>query len=117
MRSKLIFIFSILLIFTGCGKKYSITPDRLPTAYVNQEYKQTIRISGGKVVDKDQPLKIDIPNDLGIKVQPANDLDGYNIIEIKGTPKYKGVFTISIWAGFYAGGNAEINKTYTFKVE
>ena len=52
MKIKLIFIFSILLIFTGCGKKYSITPDRLPTAYVNQEYEQTIKISGGKVVDQ-----------------------------------------------------------------
>ena len=117
MKIKLIFIFSILLIFTGCGKKYSITPDRLPTAYVNQEYEQTIRISGGKVVDQYAKLDTNIPKDLGIVVQPINNLDGYNILEIKGTPKHKGIFTISIWAGFYAGGNAEINKTYTFKVE
>ena len=117
MKIKLIFIFSILLIFTGCGKKYSITPDRLSTAYVNQEYKQTIKISGGKVVDQYAKLDTNIPKDLGIVVQPINNLDGYNILEIKGTPKHKGIFTISIWSGFYAGGNEEINKTYTFKVE
>ena len=44
MKIKLVFIFSILLIFTGCGKKYTIIPDILPTAYVNQEYKKIVRI-------------------------------------------------------------------------
>nr|WP_174506279.1 membrane lipoprotein lipid attachment site-containing protein [Acinetobacter sp. Marseille-Q1620] len=117
MKGKLIFIFSILLILTGCGKKYTITPDSLPVAYVNQEYKQTIKISGGKVVDHYAKLETDIPEDLGIIVQPANDLDGYNIIEVKGNPKYKGTFTIHIWVGFYAGGDAEINKTYTLTVQ
>lgn len=39
-------IFSILLILTGCGKKYMITPDVLPTAHVSQEYRQLIQISG-----------------------------------------------------------------------
>ncbi len=73
-------IFSILLILTGCGKKYKITPDILPIAHVNQEYKQTIKISGGKVSDTSSPLKTDIPKNLGIKIQPDNDLDGYNII-------------------------------------
>lgn len=117
MKIKLIAIFSILLILTGCGKKYKITPDSLPMAHVNQEYKQTIEISGGKVSDTSSPLKKDIPENLGITVQPANDLDGYNIIEVKGTPKYKGVFTIHIWAGFYAGGGNEIKKNYTFTVQ
>ncbi|CAI3107855.1 hypothetical protein MWMV18_MWMV18_02564 [Acinetobacter calcoaceticus] len=99
------------------GKNTLVSPDVLPTAYVNQEYRQLIQISGGKVVDKDQPLNTNIPEDLGITVKPANDLDGYNIIEVKGTPKYKGTFTIHIWAGFYAGGSNEINKTYTFTVQ
>ena len=110
-------IFSILLILTGCGKKYKITPDILPIAHVNQEYKQTIKISGGKVSDTSSPLKTDIPENLGIKIQPDNDLDGYNIIEVKGIPKYEGIFTIHIWAGFYAGSGKEIKKTYTLKVE
>ena len=110
-------IFSILLTLTGCGKKYKITPDILPIAHVNQEYKQTIKISGGKVSDTSSPLKTDIPENLGIKIQPDNDLDGYNIIEVKGIPKYEGIFTIHIWAGFYAGGGKEIKKTYTLKVE
>ncbi|KHN66395.1 hypothetical protein AV645_02080 [Acinetobacter calcoaceticus] len=117
MKSKLACIFSILLILTGCGKKYTITPDELPVAHVNQKYYQVIHILGGKVVDTDQPLNTNIPEDLGITVKPANDLDGYNIIEVKGTPKYKGTFTIHIWAGFYAGGSNEINKTYTFTVQ
>jgi len=117
MKSKLIIIFSILFILTGCGKKFTITPDRLPIAQVNQEYKQIIKISGGKVVDKDRPLNTDIPENLGITIQPANDLDGYNIIEIKGTPQYKGTFTIHILAGFYAGGGGKIDKTYTLIVQ
>ncbi|PTV49542.1 hypothetical protein [Acinetobacter seifertii] len=117
MKIKLIAIFSILLMLTGCGKKYTITPDSLPIAHVNQEYKQTIEISGGKVVDHYAKLETNIPKELGITVQPANDLDGYNVIEVKGTPKYKGIFTIHIWAGFYAGGNNEINKTYNFTVQ
>lgn len=117
MKIKLIAIFSILLIPTGCGKKYTITPDSLPVAHVNQEYKQSIKISGGKVSDTSSPLKTDIPENLGITIQPANDLDGYNIIEVKGTPKYKGTFTIHIWAGFYGGGSNEINKTYNFTVK
>jgi len=117
MKSKLIVIFSILLILTACSKKYSITPDSLPIAHINQEYKQIIKISGGKVVDHYAKLDTNIPEDLGIVVKPIDDLAGYNIIEIKGTPKHKGIFTISIWAGFYAGGDAEINKTYTLKVE
>ncbi|MDC4656652.1 hypothetical protein NQ805_17560 [Acinetobacter baumannii] len=117
MKIKLISIFSILLILTGCGKKYKIIPDSLPIAHVNQEYKQTIEISGGKVVDHYAKLETNIPEDLGVTVQPANNLDGYNIIEVKRTPKYKGIFTIHIWVGFYGGGSNEINKTYNFTVK
>ena len=117
MKSKLACIFSILLILTGCGKKYTITPDSLPIAHVNQEYRQLIQISGGKVVDKDAELATDIPEDLGITVKPENDLSRYNIIEIKGKPKYKGSFSIKIWVGFYGGGSNEINKTYIFTVQ
>ncbi|EXE88983.1 hypothetical protein J591_0810 [Acinetobacter baumannii 532279] len=35
-------IFLILLVLTSCGKKYTITPDSLPIAHVNQEYRQLI---------------------------------------------------------------------------
>ena len=84
---------------------------------VNQEYKKIVRISGGKVIDHYAKLETNIPEDLGVTVQPVDELDCYNIIEIKGSPKYKGEFKIHIWAGFYAGGDAEIDKTYTFKVE
>ncbi|PJG72052.1 hypothetical protein CVD08_01330, partial [Acinetobacter seifertii] len=34
MKIKLIAIFSILCMLTGCGKKYTITPDSLPIAHV-----------------------------------------------------------------------------------
>lgn len=117
MKSKLILFFSIFLILTACGKKYTITPESLAEAHVNQAYHQVIHISGGKVIDKDNPLSTDIPENLGITVQPVNDLDGYNVIEIKGTPKYKGIFKIHVLAGFYGGGSAEINKEYTLTVE
>ncbi|HCA5722798.1 TPA: hypothetical protein MW319_001729 [Acinetobacter baumannii] len=117
MKIKLIAIFSILLILTGCGKKYKITPDSLPIAHVNQEYKQTIEISGGKVVDQYAELNTNIPKDFGITVQPDNDSNGYNILVVKGTPKYSGEYLITIRADFFGGGGAEIKKTYTLKVE
>ena len=111
----IVILFSILCI-SGCGKKYTITPDVLPVAHVNQEYRQLIHISGGKVVDKNAELTTDIPADLGITVEPENDLSRYNIIEIKGKPKYEGNFSINIYVDFYAGGNNEIKKTYSFTV-
>ncbi|MCG9480283.1 hypothetical protein MCL30_00530 [Acinetobacter pittii] len=117
MKYKLIFIFSTIFILTGCGKKYTITPEELPVAHVNQEYQQIIKISGGKVVDQYAKLETNIPENLGVTVKPVNELDGYNIIEIKGTPKYTGKYTINIKADFFGGGNAEINKNYTFTVQ
>ncbi len=117
MKHKLIFIFSIILIITGCGKKYKITPEDLPVAYINQEYQQIIRISGGKVIDKYAELETNIPEDLSVTVKPVDDLDGYNVIQIKGTPKHKGEYRIHIRADFYAGGDAEIDKTYNFIVQ
>ncbi|AIL75049.1 hypothetical protein [Acinetobacter baumannii] len=113
---KIVAIFSILLILTGCGKKYTITPDLLPTAHVNQEYRQHIQISGGKVVDKNAELTTDIPEDLGITVKPENELSRYNIIEIKGKPKYEGTYSISIYIDFFGGGNNEIKKTILSKL-
>ncbi|QRQ13753.1 hypothetical protein [Acinetobacter pittii] len=117
MKHKLIFIFSIIFILTGCGKKYTITPEDLPAAHINQEYQQIIKISGGKVIDKYAELETNIPEDLDITVKPVDDLDGYNVIQIKGTPKNKGKYTIHIRADFYAGGDAEIDKTYSFIVQ
>lgn len=117
MKKYFIVILFFIFCVSGCGKKYTITPDVLPAAHVNQEYRQLIQISGGKVVDKEAELTTDIPDDLGITVKPENDLSRYNIIEIKGKPKYKGSFSIKIWAGFQGGGSSVIDKTYTFKVE
>lgn len=117
MKNKIIVIFSILLILAGCGKKYTITPESLPIAHVNQSYHQVVNISGGKVSDRHFQVITNYPEDMGIKIQPTNDLDGYNIIEIEGTPKYRGQYSIQIKAYFYGGGDAEINKKYTFKVE
>ncbi|OBY74893.1 hypothetical protein [Acinetobacter gyllenbergii] len=117
MKYKLILIVFVIFALQGCGKKYEITPENLDVAHVNQFYHQVIHISGGKVIDKHKPLNTDIPKDLGVEVRPVDDLDGYNRIEIKGTPKYKGTFTVHISAGFYAGGDAEIDKKYTFIVQ
>ena len=116
MKHKLIFIFSIILILTGCGKKYTITPEELPVAHINKEYQKIIKISGGKVVDQYAKLETDIPEDLGIIVKP-NDLDGYNVIQIKGIPKHKGEYTIHIRADFFGGGGAEIDKIYNLIVQ
>lgn len=117
MINKIIFILVAAFSISGCSKKYNITPDTLPSAHVNQQYHQLINISGGKVIDKYAELKNNIPDDLGLIIQPANDLDGYNIIEIKGTPKYKGTFTVHISVDFYSGGGAEIDQTYTILVK
>jgi len=117
MKYKLIFIFSIILILTGCGKKYKISPESLPVAHINQEYQQIIKISGGKVIDKYAELETNIPEGLGVTDKPINDLDGYNVIQIKGTPKNKGKYIIHIRVDFYAGGGAEIDKIYNFIVQ
>lgn len=117
MKHKLIFIFSIIFILTGCGKKYTIIPEDLPAAHINQEYQQIIKISGGKVIDKYAELETNTAEDLGVTVKPVDDLDGYNVIQIKGTPKHKGEYRIHIRADFYAGGDAEIDKTYSFIVQ
>ena len=116
MKKHLIVILFFILCASGCGKKHTITPDILPNAHVNQEYRQLIHISGGKVVDKNAELTTDIPDDLGITVEPENDLSRYNIIEIKGKPKYEGNFIINIYVDFYGGGSKEIKKTYKFTV-
>lgn len=116
MKKYLIVIFFFILCASGCGKKYTITPDVLPAAHVNQNYSQTINIDGGKVVDQYAKLETNIPKELGIIIQPINNLDGYNIIEVKGVPKYSGVYTITIKADFFGGGGAGINKTYDFIV-
>ena len=117
MKHKLIIIFSIIFVLIGCGKKYKISPESLPVAHINQEYQQIIKISGGKVIDKYAELETNIPENLGVTVKPVDDLDGYNVIQIKGVPKYKGKYTIHIRADFYAGGDAEIDKTYNFIVQ
>ncbi|TCM61404.1 hypothetical protein EC844_1282 [Acinetobacter calcoaceticus] len=116
MKKYLIVIFFFILCVSGCGKKYTITPDELPTAHVGQEYRQLIHISGGKVRDQYAELTTDIPEDLGITVEPENDLSRYNIIEIKGKPKYEGNYSINIYADFFGGGGNEIKKTYKFTV-
>ena len=101
MMHKIIFILLVVFSISACGKKYQ----------------QTIKISGGKVVDQYAKLETNIPKELGITIQPVNDLDGYNIIEVKGIPKYSGEYTITIKADFFGGGGAKINKTYNLKVE
>jgi len=117
MKEGIFYVLIFINILVGCSKGYKIEPNELLNARVGQPYQQSLIISGGKVIDKDNLSSTEIPENLGITVQPVNDLDGYNIIEIKGTPKYKGIFKIHVLAGFYGGGRAEINKEYTLTVE
>ncbi|AOA58903.1 hypothetical protein [Acinetobacter larvae] len=108
-------IFSIFLY--GCGRKYEIHPLELPNAYTGKSYSQTVTISGGKVIDKNFILKTNFPEDMGLKIQTVNDLDGYNVFKIEGIPKYKGNYIVTVYAEFFGGGNNEIKKTYKFTVE
>ena len=116
MKHRLIFFLHYFYTYR-LWEKYKISPESLPVAHINQEYQQIIKISGGKVIDKYAELETNIPENLGITVKPVDDLDGYNVIQIKGVPKYKGKYTIHIRADFYAGGDAEIDKTYSFIVQ
>lgn len=116
MRKIHLFIILSVIFLYGCGRKYEINPHELPTAYAGKPYSQTLTISGGKVIDKNVILETSFPKDMGLKIQPVNDLDGYNIFKIEGTPKYNGNYRINVYANFFGGGAAEINKTYDFIV-
>ena len=108
-------ILSFLFFILSACSRHTISPDALPSAHVNQAYQQKILIKGGKTIDKNFYLNITIPESLGITVKPSDSND-YNEITITGTPRYKGNFTIHVAGGFYAGGGAWIDKTYTFTV-
>ncbi|MCH7312783.1 hypothetical protein [Acinetobacter sp. ANC 3882] len=58
--------------------------------------------------------KTNLPHDVGVVIEPDNELDGYNNINIKGTPKDYGKFSIEISTGFYGKGDDELSKTYDF---
>ncbi|WP_447508223.1 hypothetical protein [Acinetobacter lactucae] len=99
------------LILSGCSN-YDAQPKELAVAYVNKSYSQNIKITGGKVVDKYFEIDTDMPDDLGLKIQPNNDTSGFNDFSIKGIPKHKGEYTINISTGFYGRGSDELNKKY-----
>ena len=69
MRKYIIVIFFFILCASGCGKKYSITPNELPIAQVNKSYNETINIEGGKVFDDGAILTTNIPENLGVTIQ------------------------------------------------
>jgi len=112
MKIKILGLILVALNVTGCGEKYTIQPNELSIAHVNKSYSQNIKITGGKVVDKYFEIDTDMPDDLGLKIQPNNDTSGFNDFSIKGIPKYKGEYTINISTGFYGGGSDELNKKY-----
>ncbi|ENX41724.1 hypothetical protein [Acinetobacter sp. NIPH 2100] len=114
MNKNISIILSCIALMMGCSKGYKIEPNELPNARVGQPYHQSLIITGGKVVDKYFHLKTDLPNDVGVVIEPSNELDGYNNINIKGTPKYSGNFSIEISTGFYGKGDDELSKTYDF---
>ncbi|ETR92746.1 hypothetical protein M212_0094 [Acinetobacter baumannii CI79] len=55
---------------------------------------------------------------MNISISPIDEheADAYNNLKISGVPKYKGTFTIHIYAGFYATGDGKLDKTYEFIV-
>lgn len=107
-----------LLLMAGCGHEYTIEPERLPVAYVGKAYNQQLNISGGRVIPNSFEVETNFPSDMNISISPIDEheADAYNNLKISGVPKYKGTFTIHIYAGFYASGDGKLDKTYEFIV-
>ena len=101
----------LVLMLSGCSN-YEVRPRELSVAHVNKVYSENIKITGVKVIDKYFEIDTNIPDDLGLKIQPNNDTSGFNDFSIKGIPKYKGEYTINISTGFYGRGSDELNKKY-----
>ena len=89
---------------------YDVQLKELAVAHINEAYSQNIKISGGKVVDKYFEIDTDMPDDLGLKIQPNNDTSGFNNFSIKGIPNHKREYIINISTGFYGRGSDELNK-------
>ncbi|MEN8276015.1 hypothetical protein I8T81_18280 [Acinetobacter seifertii] len=119
LKLKLITLGIPLLLMAGCGHEYTIEPERLPVAYVGKAYNQQLNISGGRVIPYSFEVKTNFPSDMNISIEPIdqNEADAYNNLKISGVPKYKGTFTIHIYAGFYASGDGNLDKTYEFVVK
>lgn len=114
MKISIAYVLISIPLLMGCSKRYKIEPNELPNARVGQPYQQSLIITGGKVEDKYFHLKTNLPNNIRIVIEPSNELEGYNNISIKGTPKYSGKFSIEISTGFYSKGDDELSKTYDF---
>ncbi|ENX58411.1 MULTISPECIES: hypothetical protein [Acinetobacter] len=114
MKEGVFYVLIFINILVGFSKGYKIEPNELPNARVGELYQQSLIITGGKVVDKYFHLKTNLPNDIGVVIEPSNELDGYNNINIKGTPKYSGKYSIEISTGFYGKGDDELSETYDF---
>ena len=112
------FLIILLILFSGCNHEYTIEPDSLPVAYVGKAYNQQLKISGGRVIPYSFEVETNFPSDMNISIEPIdqNEADAYNNLKISGVPKYKGTFTIHIYAGFYASGDGKLDKTYEFIV-
>ncbi|MEQ1109210.1 hypothetical protein [Acinetobacter seifertii] len=119
LKLKLVALSVPLLVMTGCGHEYTIEPERLPVAYVGKAYNQQLNISGGRVIPYSFEVETNLPSDMNISISPIdeNEADAYNNLKISGVPKYKGTFTIHIYAGFYASGDGNLDKTYEFVVK
>lgn len=119
LKLKLITLGIPLLLMAGCGHEYTIEPERLPVAYVGKAYNQQLNISGGRVIPYSFEVKTNFSSDMNISIEPIdqNEADAYNNLKISGVPKYKGTFTIHIYAGFYASGDGNLDKNYEFVVK
>ncbi|MCH2072645.1 hypothetical protein [Acinetobacter pittii] len=118
MNFKNLIILFLMTSFLGCSRDYKIEPHELPIAHIGKEYNQTLKITGGRVIPQSFEVKDNFPSDMNISIEPIdqNEADAYNNLKISGVPKYKGNFTIHIYAGFYASGDGKLDKTYEFIV-
>ncbi|ENV01269.1 MULTISPECIES: hypothetical protein [Acinetobacter] len=116
--NKLAVIF-LTLSLCGCSKDYNIEPNKLPIAHIGKEYNQILKITGGRVIPQSFEVKDNFPSDMNISIEPIDqyEADAYNNLKISGVPKYKGTFKIYIYAGFYASGDGNLDKTYELIVK
>ena len=112
-------VFFTALNICSCSKQYDIQPNEIPKAHVGQAYNQILNITGGRVIPYSFEVTTNMPEAMNISIQPLNknEVDAYNNLKIEGIPKYKGNYTIRVYANFYSGGSGELDKTYQFKVE
>lgn len=109
----------VFLFLTGCGNQIVFEPNKLPEAFVGQEYYVPITISGGTgpVVDLSYEIH---PSNSGLKLvfveKKYYTKHIYNNFTIQGKPEEQGVITISIKGGVVASAGQDFKRKYEINV-